>query len=79
MFLAFITREEKIHCLTMLGHDASKLRHQAQTTRQMKAQGGRIPKPKDNVAQNGTEKGVEEPVPNEPNTDGATHENQEAQ
>uniref|UniRef100_A0AC34FHI0 tRNA (cytosine(34)-C(5))-methyltransferase n=1 Tax=Panagrolaimus sp. ES5 TaxID=591445 RepID=A0AC34FHI0_9BILA len=43
-WLAFITREEKIHCLTMLGHDAAKLRQQVQSTRQLKAQGGRQPK-----------------------------------
>uniref|UniRef100_A0A914XV54 tRNA (cytosine(34)-C(5))-methyltransferase n=1 Tax=Panagrolaimus superbus TaxID=310955 RepID=A0A914XV54_9BILA len=58
---AFITREEKIHCLTMLGHDAAKLRQQVQSTRQIKAQGGRQPKNVDaNVGKIESKAGAEE-------------------
>uniref|UniRef100_A0A7E4VQ14 tRNA (cytosine(34)-C(5))-methyltransferase n=1 Tax=Panagrellus redivivus TaxID=6233 RepID=A0A7E4VQ14_PANRE len=36
---AFITREEKIHCLTMMGHDPVKLKRTVVTSRQAKGTG----------------------------------------
>lgn len=43
---AFISREEKIHCLSMLNKDSSKLRTLTQSVRQQRANGGRNQKNK---------------------------------
>jgi 16S rRNA C967 or C1407 C5-methylase (RsmB/RsmF family) len=62
---AFITKEEKIHCLTMLGHDAAKLRQQVQSTRQKKALGDRQPRKNGDEIAKAIIENVKEEKPNE--------------
>lgn len=53
---AFISREEKIHCLLMMGKDATKLKDLSLSVRQKKGNGGRRPGEDDRDRNNGENK-----------------------